>query len=414
MPPDVKDIITIKNKAEDYFTKGKLKDALDAYESIKSHAGKDPKIPLRIGDICRKMGRDNDAVKAYELSANVFISQGFITKAIGVCKMIMDIDPSLEAVQKKIADLYAERGFATGGEKKSEEAMPQKVHSTEMLGAGEQAAHFPRTPLFSDLTKDELLALISKVKHHIISQGVFIFKEGDRGDSIYIINSGTVDIIGKDKKGNDVILSSLKEVDFFGEFGFFANARREASVRTSSPVNILEIVKSDMDAIIAKHRRVAQALFDFYKERVVDRLMALSLVFEPMAPADRKIILSRLFSQKFERGVNIVKKGEIGDTMYLIKEGKVEVWVQDPAKGRIVLATLSEGDFFGEIAMATARPRVASVTAIGDTELVLFSRPMIKDILSKYPVIKKILEDVIKARVADVVKARGLQSAALV
>src|SRR3972149_9760288 len=410
MPPDVQDMTAIKDKAEGYFSKGKLKDALDAYESIRSYSGKDPRSVLRRGDICRKMGKNNEAVDAYKQAVNVFISQGFITKAIGVCKIITDIDPSQEDIQKKIAELYTKKGFVAEGEKKTgvvQEAKPAK-------GAEEEAAKFPRTPLFSDLAKDELLALIGKVKHHIVSPGVFIFKEGDRGDSIYIMNCGAVDIIGKDKKGNDVVLSTLKEGDFFGEFGFFSNARRGASVRAASPATILEIGKSDVAEIIAKHKRVAQVLFDFYKERVVDKLMALSRIFEPMTPSDRKAILARLTSEKFQQGGNIVNQGDRGDTMYFIKEGQVKVLVNDPKKGKIVMAVLEQGDFFGEIAMATSRPRIANVTAVTNSELVLFSRPMIKDILVKYPQIKKVLEDVIKTRVADVVKAKGLQSAALI
>ncbi|MBI5048317.1 MAG: cyclic nucleotide-binding domain-containing protein [Deltaproteobacteria bacterium] len=407
MALDVKDIAAVKDKAEAYFSKGKLKEALEAYESLRSYSNKDPRIPLRIGDICRKMGKNEDAVGAYKLAANVFIAQGFVTKAIGVCKIIMDIDPSQEVVQKKIAELYTKKGFIAETEKKREDVKSSKT-------AEEQTAKFPRTPLFSDLTRDELLAVIGKVKHQIISPGVFIFKEGDRGDSIYIVASGEVDIIGKDKKGHDVVLATLKEGDFFGEFGFFSNARREASVRAASPAAILEIAKSDVNDIIAKHKRVAQALFDFYKERVVDRLMALSPMFEPLTPADRKAILARLTSKKFEQGVNIVNQGDIGDTMYLIKEGQVKVWVKDPQKGEIVMAVLEEGDFFGEIALATSKPRVANCTAVINTELVLFSRPMVKDILAKYPQIKKVLEDVIKTRVTDVVKAKGLQSAALI
>ncbi|MBI3399238.1 MAG: cyclic nucleotide-binding domain-containing protein [Deltaproteobacteria bacterium] len=405
-----KSVSAVKDKAEGYFSKGRFKEALEAYESIRPYSGKDPRIVLRIGDICRKMGKNDEAVNAYKQAANVFILQGFVTKAIGVCKIIMDIDPSQTAVQQKIAELYSKKGFVAKGEKS-----PQVVQGVKPAEAAtEQAAKFPRTPLFSDLTKDELLAIIGKVKHHIISPGVFIFREGDKGDSIYIINSGTVDIIGKDKKGHDVTLATLKEGDFFGEFGFFSNAKREASVRGSSPVSILEIIKGDVDAIIEKHKRVAVVLFDFYKERVVDRLMALSPIFEPLTPADRKTVLARLTSQKFEQGVNIVKEGEVGDTMYLIKTGEVNVWVQDPAKGKVVMATLSEGDFFGEIALATARPRVANVTAVTNTELILFSRPMIKDILVKYPAVKNVLEDVIKTRVAGVIKIKGLQSAALV
>ena len=407
MAYDGKNITAVKDAAEVYFSKGKLKEALEAYESIRPYSSKDPRILLRIGDICRKLGENDAAVEAYKLAVNTFIKQGFITKAIGVCKIITDIDPSQESVQKKAAELYAKKGFVAETEKETTEAKPSQIKEG-------RAAGFPRTPLFSDLAKDELLTVIGKLKHQIISQGVFIFKEGDRGDSIYVIAGGEVEIIGKDKEGNNVVLSTLKEGDFFGEFGFFSNAKRGASVRAASPATILEIVKSDIGEIIAKHKRVAQVLFDFYKERVVDKLMALSRIFEPMTPSDRKAILARLTSEKLEQGVNIVNQGDIGDTMYLIKEGQVKVWVNDPKKGKIVIAVLEQGDFFGEIALATSRPRIANVTAVTNTELILFSRPMIKDILVKYPQVKKVLEDVIKTRVADVVKAKGLQSAALI
>ncbi|MBI3755991.1 MAG: cyclic nucleotide-binding domain-containing protein [Deltaproteobacteria bacterium] len=418
MAPDIGDINAIKDKAEGWFSKGKFKEAVEAYESIRPYSSKDPRIALRIGDIYRKLGKNDDAVDAYKQAINIFISQGFVTKAIGVCKIIMDIDPSQSAVQKKIAELYTKKGIVAEGEKKAEATkpaagQPPSAHSTARA-AEEQQVKFPRTPLFSDLTRDELIAVIGRVKHQMLSPGVFVFQEGEKGDSIYIVVSGTLDIIARDKKGNNVVLATLKEGEFFGEFGFFSNAKREASVRATSPASILEIAKSDIDEIIAKQKRVAQVLFDFYKERVVDRLMAISSIFEPLTPADRKAILARLTSKKFEQGVNIVNQGEIGDTMYLIKEGKVKVWVDDPNKGRIVMTVLEEGDFFGEIALATAKPRVANCTAATNTELVLFSRPMIKDILAKYPDIKKILEDVIKARVADVIKAKELQTAALI
>ena len=124
---DVKDIAVVKDKAEAYFSKGKLKEALEAYESIRSYSNKDPRIPLRMGDICRKMGGNEDAVVAYKLAANVFITQGFVTKAIGVCKIIMDIDPSQEAVQKKIAELYTKKGFTAETEKKTEEVKSSKT-----------------------------------------------------------------------------------------------------------------------------------------------------------------------------------------------------------------------------------------------------------------------------------------------
>jgi cAMP-dependent protein kinase regulator len=413
---DERTVSAVKDKAEGYFSKGKLKDAVSTYETIRPYFGKDPKVALRLGDIYRRLGKKNEAVEVYKLAINIFITQGFITKAIGVGKIVMDIDPSQADVQQKIAELYTKKGIVGEGQAETSKPEIDSVASSSDAGqpsAEKQSIKFPRTPLFSYLTKDELFAVIGKVKHQIISPGVFVFQEGDKGDSIYIVVSGQLDIIAKDKKGNNVVLATLKEGDFFGEFGFFSNARREAGVRAATPTGILEIVKSDIDDIIAKHKRVEEVLFNFYKERVVDRLMAISHIFEPLTPTDRKVILEGLSSEKFKQGVNVVTQGEVGDTMYLIKEGKVKVWVEDPQKGKIVMAVLEEGDFFGEIALATSRPRVANCTAVTYTELVLFSRPIIKDILVKYPDIKKLLEGVIKERVSDVIKAKGLQSAAL-
>src|SRR3989304_3035452 len=108
MAYDSKKITAVKDAAEVYFSNGNLNEALEAYESIRSYSSKDPRILLRIGDIRRKLGENDDAIEAYKLAVNTFITQGFITKAIGVCKIIMDIDPSQESVQKRSEEQTSE------------------------------------------------------------------------------------------------------------------------------------------------------------------------------------------------------------------------------------------------------------------------------------------------------------------
>src|SRR3989304_5146231 len=107
MSLDPKAISTVKDKAENYFNKGKFKDALSAYEQIRPEGKKDPRIFIRIGDIHRKLEDAPGAVEAYKEAVETFAKQGFIIKAIGVCKMIMQIDPSQEVVQKRLAKLYS-------------------------------------------------------------------------------------------------------------------------------------------------------------------------------------------------------------------------------------------------------------------------------------------------------------------
>ena len=137
--------------------------------------------------------------------------------------------------------------------------------------------------------------------------------------------------------------------------------------------------------------------------------MALCGIFRPMSGADRKEILARVRLVRMLRESVIVKEGESGETMYLIKLGRVSVWVKDKAGNEKKAAELSEGDFFGEIALATTKPRVATVRAESNVELVEFSRPLIKDVLARYPSVKDVLERVIKERVVDAfrIKERG-------
>jgi cAMP-dependent protein kinase regulator len=264
----------------------------------------------------------------------------------------------------------------------------------------------PKVPLFSDFNEDEFLAIVQKVRAIHLDAGAYLFREGDGGDSIFFISEGVVEVTGLTKDGMEVSFAKLCEGDVFGEFGFFSNAKRRTGVRAYGAAILLELTKADLEDIIANHKRVGDVLINFYKERVVDRLMALSTVFQPLGPDDRKEVLKRLNIVSFAKGGFITREGEPGDTMYLIKEGRVSVWVKDKNNNEKTLTELEEGDFFGEIALATNKPRVASVTALTDVKLVEFSRLTIKEMITKCPSIKTILERVIRERVSGLVSAR--------
>lgn len=397
------DISSVKDKAEKFFSKGQFSSSLDAYLSIKKQAEKDPRIYLRLGDIYRKLNKSQEAVEEYKNAAEVFVKQGFIVKAIAVFKMIIDIDPSKTDVQKRLADLYAKQGL---GQKP--EPIPAKIEGPKPEAQPVSKKKIPRTPLFSDLNADELSEVIDKINVANFSNGDFIFREGDKGESIYIIAAGEVEVICRDKDGKEIVVDKLGEGDFFGEFGFFSHGVRMASIRAAGDVDILELSKERMNEIAETHRpRVSEVLFNFYKERVADRLLALSPLFGQLTAKDRKVVLSKVIPEAYEAGDIIIKEGEIGDAMYLIKDGSVEVSTQDSKKGKVVVAALKEGEFFGEIGLATMKPRTATVTAITKNELVLFSRIMIKEIIERYPATKKVLEGFVKSRVTDIAKLKA-------
>ena len=76
------------------------------------------------------------------------------------------------------------------------------------------------------------------------------------------------------------------------------------------------------------------------------------------------------FEQVYQDGDVIVREGYKGSEMYIIQSGAVTV-TKKTKKGEITLATLSRGDFFGEMALFERARRSATVRAVGDTRVLV-------------------------------------------
>ncbi len=89
-------------------------------------------------------------------------------------------------------------------------------------------------PVFSCLTEQQLARLLdSEVSDERSYAGDDpVFKEGDSGDSIYIIGSGEVSIVLCGSTGHQIPISSLGEGEFFGEMALIEGKPRSATAMT--------------------------------------------------------------------------------------------------------------------------------------------------------------------------------------
>lgn len=88
----------------------------------------------------------------------------------------------------------------------------------------------------------------------------------------------------------------------------------------------------------------------------------------------------RMGEAAFEPGQVMVSEGAVGDRMYILIEGRAAVH-----RGGTQLAVLGDGDFFGELALLTAQPRVASVTAVEACRCFTVDNELLKDLSEVYP-----------------------------
>jgi putative ABC transport system ATP-binding protein len=91
-------------------------------------------------------------------------------------------------------------------------------------------------------------------------------------------------------------------------------------------------------------------------------------VFSALTPRTLTEVADKMMPEEYPAGQVVIRQGDVGDKFYLIRRGSVDVIVEDE-RGRRVVATMGEGNFFGEAALLTGNPRNASVIAKTDTML---------------------------------------------
>ncbi len=144
-------------------------------------------------------------------------------------------------------------------------------------------------PLFRDFDAAELSEVAQLVTMRRYGKHQTIFREGEAGQTFYLIISGSVAIFRIAPDGRETILSILKERDFFGEMSVFDTAVRAASVRTLTEVEVGAIERSDFLALIDRSPRIGRLLVI----ALSDRLRAANALISATASQD---IRSRLAS----------------------------------------------------------------------------------------------------------------------
>ncbi len=109
-------------------------------------------------------------------------------------------------------------------------------------------------------------------------------------------------------------------------------------------------------------------------------------------------LAQRLDLERFSAGDVIITEGDIGDKLYLIHKGQVQVLGSDLAGGQRLLAVLREGDYFGEMALLYDMPRSATIRAITPVRLYSLSKQDFDSLLAPIPALHEQLERMAVAR----------------
>jgi len=114
--------------------------------------------------------------------------------------------------------------------------------------------------LFNGLSPTETARLKAVAQARSYPPGAVIFEEGEEGDGVYVIESGSVAIIALVSNGERRTLATLGAGEFFGEMAVLDNEPRSASAETREPTTAWFIARNDLLSLLDKSPKMAVQL----------------------------------------------------------------------------------------------------------------------------------------------------------
>ncbi|MBP7867958.1 MAG: ATP-binding cassette domain-containing protein, partial [Acidobacteria bacterium] len=114
-------------------------------------------------------------------------------------------------------------------------------------------------------------------------------------------------------------------------------------------------------------------------------------LFADLTDTERKDIASRFQTETVAQGRPVVREGDRGDRFFIVARGKVEV-VQSVGKAERRLAVLTDGDFFGEMALIHDAPRNATVRTLMPGVFLTLTAEEFKKIMELHPHVREVIE----------------------
>jgi CRP/FNR family cyclic AMP-dependent transcriptional regulator len=132
----------------------------------------------------------------------------------------------------------------------------------------ETAGLLARTDVFSGLEARELAEVAKVAVPRSWQSGEMIFREGDEGDTCYLLRDGAVLLTRQHQDGRTIALAELRTGDMFGELAMFRGERRSATAEAIEPTGAVALLARDVQRLIRRNPDIALKLLAVLSDRV--------------------------------------------------------------------------------------------------------------------------------------------------
>lgn len=130
----------------------------------------------------------------------------------------------------------------------------------------------------------------------------------------------------------------------------------------------------------------------------VFRVLRQVTTFQSLSDSQIQILTGTARFERYATGEILVRQGEEGRSLFVIRSGTVSVERAGEAGSSQRMATLRAGDFFGEMSLLTGEPRSATVVSMSEVEVVVVDKSGVAAVLSQDQKLVKSLSDTLERR----------------
>ena len=261
------------------------------------------------------------------------------------------------------------------------------------------AQRLRQLPTFSRWPDDALSDVAAAMLLQHVPARDWVYRKGDPGEGMFLLEKGQVEL-----RGDDEVLARLTAGNDFGEMALVTGRPRSSDAVATSDANLWVLFRSDFERVMARYPAVQAAVNETVAQKLASadetffdkhlrQLTLLSGLSRPQLEAVRK----RLVAARFRAGELVFQQGDDPDGLYLIERGQVQIETAS-ARGFTPVATMSDGDVFGEGALLLEGQRSSNARAATDLDAWMLRREDFEDLMMQYPVLALNLSRVLEGR----------------
>ncbi|KAJ3028257.1 UNVERIFIED_CONTAM: hypothetical protein HDU68_002064 [Siphonaria sp. JEL0065] len=213
------------------------------------------------------------------------------------------------------------------------------------------SASISKSILFRSCDEEQTRSVVDAMMEKKVVKGVQVIQQGTEGDYFYVVESGTFDVFVNGTK-----VHAYEGEGSFGELALMYNSPRAATVTAATDSTLWALDRVTFRRILMENTSRKRHLYEKFLEEVK--------LLSSLEPYERIKIADALESESFEDGAIVIRQGDVGDQFYIIESGEAAVTKSENGSEK-KYPSLKKGDYFGELALLTDKPRQATVRAKG-------------------------------------------------